>query len=122
MTRRALVHALASVVALLLGLPAFRSFGPAPERLEQRLRRMLRAPESAAVIGRAYLASHPEERSSAALGRGLRAALPDELDDAALRVALRARIREEFRREEVVQVEGWILARTEARVAALAAL
>ncbi|MEZ4700302.1 MAG: hypothetical protein R2834_08235 [Rhodothermales bacterium] len=74
----------------------------------------LRDAEEVRRIGRRYLELHPTESSAAglenAIGRALRST---DID---------THTRDEFARSETVQVNGWILARTEARQCALYAL
>jgi hypothetical protein len=85
-------------------------------------------PASARGVGRAYLAATPAEASVARLTAGVLASLPATSSDVSdadadeLRAVLADVIREDFRTERTVVVEGWILARTEARLCALAAL
>lgn len=83
--------------------------------------------EGPRALGRAYLRTTPQERDATALVWLL---LPDRaerarfsrMSEAERREALRARVREDFRAGRVTQVEGWVLARTEARLCALRAL
>jgi hypothetical protein len=79
-----------------------------------------RARASAARIGEAYLEDHPEEAQPALLARLLREAGLEEAPGPTSRA--RARIREDFERGRTVQVDGWVLSRTEARLCALTAL
>lgn len=69
-----------------------------------------------AVIGERYLLLYPDEASVDALSE---AVAPAGGDGAAAFAALRGRIHRELRRGEVVRVDGWVLARTEARLCAL---
>ncbi len=77
-------------------------------------------------IGERYLAKTPEENDRAVLA----ARLPDGAADfvmkgtnaEAVTAALRARRTREFGVGDTVVVEGWLLARSEARLCALAAL
>jgi len=85
-------------------------------------------PESAAVIGAAYLAAAAEERSVQFLHRHLEAAavVPRRPavweSDEAVTDRLRRRIRADFEANEVALVRGWVLSRTEARLCGLVAL
>jgi hypothetical protein len=66
-------------------------------------------PESAAVIGRAYLEIAPDDAAASRL-------LPGDHD------ALRERIVDDFASGRTVRIDGWILAVTEARLCAAVAL
>lgn len=83
------------------------------------------APASAAVLGRAYLKTVPNHRDANYL-----AALLDELPEAAHGPAARGDLRRalarcrvaDFAAGRTVAVDGWILARSEARLCAAVAL
>lgn len=86
---------------------------------------LLRSPESAAVVGDAYLARFPEHSSRAALvaelercvgraGRGVAA-----LSDAELRRRLREAVRSDYACGRTVSLQGWVVSRSEARLCAL---
>jgi hypothetical protein len=106
---------------------AWRQSAARPDRAE-RLLTALGRPESAAVVGRRYLAAHPQEADRASLAAQLDADLrcqdcdPLQADRPALRAGLSRQIRIDFARSRVVRVEGWVLSVTEARLCALAAL
>jgi len=123
LSRRELLLGLVAGVALACGGVARPGVGrPDPV---SRLIPLLAGPESAASVGRAYLALHPEERSLALLAGLLRLDAAAEGPDRRpqdLRRALSRRIRRDFQRGDVVRVRGWMLSRSEARVAAAAAL
>jgi len=94
-----------------------------------RLADLFRDPDSARVIGAAFLRMTPEEGSSEALvtaiGAGLPggiAALDDPIDPDDLRGLLATRIHRDFAEDAVVELEGWIVSRTEARLCGLVAL
>jgi len=89
-----------------------------------RLAGLVRAPESAASIGEWYLHHVPDEASADQLTAAIAAGLPGGLTgtDAHLRNALADRVRDEFAAGDVVQLDGWIVARTEARLCALCAV
>lgn len=70
-------------------------------------------PEDLAVLGEAYLRAHPDENDGELL---VGAVLVGEGD---LTEALRSTIASEHAVGEVVEADGWRLARTEARLAAL---
>jgi len=99
--------------------------GAAPDDpVASTLSRLLGHPESA-VVGRAYLRLAPDARDPARLVDLLSAscdglALDADLDT--LRPRLGWRIRQDFAEGRVVDVDGWRLSLTEARLCGLAAL
>ena len=121
------------VLALPMALAAGRAGAAVPPAtsagaaVADRLRALVPAPDSARLIGRAYLAGYPDESGDDAtlarliladLGGGdPRAPLP--VDTRRLRETIAARVREDFRHGRTARVEGWILSRTEARLCAL---
>lgn len=86
---------------------------------------MLSDPKGAKVLGMRYLAMYPEEadvnKLLAVFGRS-----PEDIksfcDQPTLRKSLGSSQEKDFREGNTVIVDGWVLARTEARVCALAAL
>jgi hypothetical protein len=98
----------------------------AGDPLEEGLRRLVGG-NGPRTVGRAYLRTVPEEGEAATLVRML---LPNHEDRSRFRraseekrrEALRARVGEDFRAGRMVRVEGWMLARTEARLCALITL
>lgn len=78
-------------------------------------------PESAAAVGRAYLASFPEEGSRAFLVGKLRLGHFRGGDDE-LMSWLRSLAMQEYASGQVEMIDGWVLARSELRRCALAAL
>ncbi len=77
--------------------------------------------EAPLAVGRRYLELYPDEADRARLRAGLIGpARP--LDREALRARLARRCGQDFRDGNTVIVDGWVLARTEARACALAAL
>jgi len=114
--RRAVVGGLGA--GLLLG------FAPTAEAGGERGRRrvlsgLFTALPSARAIGAAYLRSCADDGLDAAT---LAAELPAEVTMTALRETVAARVRDDFATARVVNVDGWLLARTEARLCALAYL
>jgi hypothetical protein len=106
-------------------LPFGRSATPG-----QRLAAALAHGDSAARVGQAALASGHVERNVPGLLAGLAASVP-ELDaalrdgtDDDIRVALDVGRRREFAAHgaDVFRIDGWVVARTEARACALIAL
>jgi hypothetical protein len=93
------------------------------------LRLALRSAESARVVGRAYLATHPDEADPVQLLAAIEAAggigrsvARQPIDPTALARAVAGAVRDDFLDRRTVRVDGWVLARTEARLCALAAL
>lgn len=95
---------------------------------EARLLAVLARRDSAAVVGRAYLAGYPTEADRDRLAARLDQALRCQDCDPArarvdqLRAALARQIRADFAAARVVRVDGWVLSETEARLCGLAAL
>lgn len=83
------------------------------------LARLLPARVDAAIIGRAYLTSSPDDGDLATLVRQL-LAMADNTGD--LQTAIGNRLRKDFDEHQTVRVRGWVLSRTEARLCALSAL
>ncbi len=81
---------------------------------------LFQSPRAARTVGTHYLAQHPEERNAARLRQGLLAGAPTETG--ALRGHIQAKCRQDFAAGHTVVVDGWILARSEARACALVAL
>ncbi|HUK58492.1 MAG TPA: hypothetical protein VLV50_04615 [Stellaceae bacterium] len=94
------------------------------ESAAARLVAAVREPSSATVLGRAYRVRFPREPTGEALAREILASLPAAARNAGphvLRAALRERVRADFAADHVVRLDGWRLALTEARLAALCA-
>ena len=109
-------------------LPAPLAAAPAGAGAMPRLRGLMGPPESARVIGSAYLERFPQEAEASTLLDlildGLALAEPEAaaLGGAALRFRLADRLRSDFADGRVVDVGGWLLSRTEARLCAAWAL
>lgn len=94
----------------------------------ERLVRSFSSPESAAELGRAYLATASRESSPALLVDRIAAGLPNGYkvlrmaDDGQLKSLLARRLKEDFMAGNTVTVDGWVISQTEARLCALAAL
>jgi hypothetical protein len=87
------------------------------------LLRVLTDPAAAVRFGRAYLADHPDEADLEVLVGRLRASLgtePSAADSAA--AAIVELVQAEYVTETLLRVDGWLLAPSEARLYALAAL
>ncbi len=99
-----------------------------PATAIERLAGALDHPESAAVIGRAYLEVFPREASPGVLAARLVERIPGGLgmvsaaSETKVRELLRRSIAEDFSDLEIVLLQGWVFARTEARLCALTAL
>jgi hypothetical protein len=97
-------------------------------QLAARMASVLGPQESAAMVGAAYLRQVPAGRRSVARLQheicqprcavaDLRGVATGDLHD-----RLRAWVAEDFRNRSIVQVDGWLLSRTEASLAGMAAL
>jgi hypothetical protein len=98
---------------------------PGPDPLVLRLAAVYRC-DGAVAVGRAYLRTTPAERDPALLAELIcaadaRGALATA-DPVELRHRLLLELRRDFSAGRVVLVRGWVLAATEARLCALAAL
>ncbi len=130
--RRFLVLAGFALAALGFGkLRAAAATPPATDAAQALARRIAALPgrrASARAVGRAYLERQPEEAHVERLVASLigdatsheARCLIDDPD--ALRRAVRARCRRDFADGELVAIGGWLLARSEARICALAHL
>jgi hypothetical protein len=94
----------------------------------ERLAALLRHEEGARAIGREYLRRVPAEASSSVLTARVAERLPgglgavDTVSQDRLRELLLRASADDFHELRTVEVQGWVLARTEARLCALAAL
>jgi hypothetical protein len=123
----AAVHARAVLRPLAASVPDTTAAAAAADCL----RALVPAPDSARLIGRAYLAGCPNEvGDDARLARLIladpggpesasRADAPMPADTRSLRETIATRVREDFRHGRTATVDGWILSRTEARLCAL---
>ena len=99
-----------------------------PVSVAERLAGLIAHRDSARVVGRAYLDEVPAESSVSRLVDRIVADLPEgrrslrDASDADLRQLLAASIRADFEHDRIVEVEGWVLSPTEARLYALTAL
>jgi hypothetical protein len=106
-------------------LAAARCSSPtATDPIEDSLAALFSDREAARAVGLRYLAHFPAESDRGLLRRTLSHTLigcsPTSPDN--LRETLRNRCRQEFMTSATVLVDGWVLARSEARVYALVAL
>jgi hypothetical protein len=108
-------------------------FGPSPFRRtplssSERLASLLQHVDDALGVGREYLQQVPAEASPRVLTARVAERLPgglktiDSASDARLRTLLLNAAAEDFRDLRTTELHGWVLARTEARLCALAAL
>jgi len=124
MTRRELLGYVGAVLFAGGGWAAGRTPLRTPRSERRALARLLHGP-SATVLGRRYLAAYPQaatpERLRADAGLST---LPPAMcaDIEALRRTVLARQREDFEIGNTVQLDGWILARSEAALCALISL
>lgn len=91
----------------------------------ERLRRLVRYPESAREVGRLYRRAVPAEAdvavaaelilSSLSLGHASLSSVPER----ALRRSVADRMRDDFAAGRTVKIGGWVLSTTEARLCAL---
>jgi hypothetical protein len=94
------------------------------------LLRMAGEPQATRALGRAYLATHPDEQDRDRLRTALLDALtatlghtqPATLTPGEALAALRRLVRHDYLEAQVVMVDGWLLSRSEARLYALMAL
>lgn len=128
MTRRRLLAAagVALPAALLPLRPWQALIDVTPASASMRLAGVLAAGDSARAVGREYLRISPTaaDELARAVARQLaaRGVALQRADDRELRVALGRCVVDDFGADQVVTVAGWVLARTEARLCALAAL
>lgn len=103
------------------GHGATRDPSSAGARRKKALMKMFRDPAAASVIGGHYLRNWPGEANTTWLEFALFG--DAELNGVeAVRAHLASRRKHEFLNDEVVVLEGWILARCEARACALISL
>lgn len=132
-TRRGFLHEFAFSVAFVFARPLHvvlrEHTSSAHDKLMLRLASVLEHRESAAIIGEEYLRCVPEENSVDVLvdlicsrGAGQKKELEYSGDAKALRAILSSQQRDDFANDRTIKVQGWILAQTEVRLYALAAL
>lgn len=129
-TRRAFLGALSSLMLVpFVDIPMAGLQLPGGDDGEGRLAERLAAlvdPESARVVGHAYLRAHSDRLAPGELLRSLRSRLPpDPLRGSrdrslfAFEHEVGRAVREDFANGNTVQVNGWVLARTEVEICAL---
>ena len=95
--------------------------GFADPELATAVERLITHRHSAAIIGEYYLTKFENEMSAEVLAAAIRQGLPagaGHIDE----YTLLARIQADFARGEIVNLHGWLLSRTEARLCALYAV
>lgn len=92
-----------------------------PEYLLKSLGGAFQQPEDLIFVGNMYLEQHPEEHNRKLLGRILAERFRSQRAFH-IEKAIRDLIHEDFDLGQVVELEGWMVSRTEARLCALAAL
>ena len=118
--RHFLLAATATGTTAILGTGMLAACTPADERSQDEPDPW-EAAEGLVAIGAAYLATAEAEadRAAVAAALGVTAGTPREPGP---RLAARAgEVRDDFASGDVVEVDGWVLARTEAQICALAA-
>lgn len=99
--------------------------GARRDSLTARLQQLLRHPHSAVIIGREYVRLAPNEREPTILLALIVSSCGEGLFDSdceRTRESLRLQTRRDFEEGRVVEMHGWMLSITEARLCALAAL
>jgi hypothetical protein len=100
----------------------------ADQLLSSKLTTLFRHRTSAAMIGLEYLGSNPAEADARRLTQLICSRWQRRSDEIActdtrnIKKILIGQVREDFEKGRVVNVQGWILSETEARLSALAAL
>jgi hypothetical protein len=126
-TRRFVLSCLACAPGLPLMLRADSGFAASGggSLTAATLRSLLPDARRVRVLGRSYRAQFPAEDHPGVLTELIGAALGNggaaPVNHAALLSVLDAQVRSEFAAGNMVQVDGWVLARTEARLCALCA-
>ncbi len=124
--RRLLLGALGMGASLLWQPVASRLFSPTSrDGLSERLVRLLEHQDSARIIGREYLRTVPVEATpdvlASLVAERLGAERPalDTAGDADLRRLLAAAVLQDFEEGQTMELDGWMLSQTEARLCAL---
>jgi hypothetical protein len=99
------------------------------DSLAGRLADLFRQPDSARIVGLEFLRVTPSERTTGALVAAVASGLPggiaaldDPIDPEDLRGLLQERIRQDFAEDAIVELRGWIVSRTEARLCGIVAI
>jgi hypothetical protein len=122
-TRRLVLQQLATVLsAVAVSAPAYSnqgtSHGVSDSRLSVVIDELISNRASAAIIGESYLAQCEHERSADILSREIHASLGVETGEIHQQDLLN-QIRVDFEHADIINLHGWLLSRTEARLCAL---
>ncbi len=125
--RTCVVAAAAALGAVLARFSRLSGVAQANDGLAEDLAQVLRGDRfaSAQVVGREYLRYFPAEANKAKLNSLIRGGLGAPglgRGPSATREWLSGRTRKDFEEGRVVEVQGWVLSATEARLCALSAL
>jgi len=130
MTRRLILRTIVACVGI-IGLAGFR---PALARMQNdntealKLLATLRDLDSAKILGREYLQITPEEANINLLvklistSQHLMTIDIDSTSTIKLRKEITQQLQKDFELNEIINLQGWILAKTEVRLCALSAL
>lgn len=128
MDRRRLILGIAALASLAAGRIGLNFVGTRQTAESQdgadavrRLTSLFSDRNAAKEVGRRYLVLESNEADIAVLLAALPANEPD-INMRTLRAAIQRRRERDFREGNVVLIDGWVMARTEARLCALAAL
>ncbi len=107
-----------------IGAPVLTHSAASPEQVRADLATLLQYQASAKIIGQHYLQRYPQEADVEQLLSLIAADVVAgaQRDPQELRMRLAQKVRQDFADERVVNLQGWLLARTEARLCALAVL
>ena len=79
--------------------------------------------KSAAIIGREYLRQYPNEKNMDVLYKSLKIVpLHNEIEKSEVCLCLADKMENDFSRGDVINLQGWLLSRTELRLCALLSL
>jgi hypothetical protein len=111
-------------IAWSIGTKTLTHSAASPEQIQADLATLLQYQASAKIIGQRYLQHYPQEANIEQLLSLIAVDVVSGArgDPQELRGRLAQKIRQDFADERVVNLQGWLLARTEARLCALAVL
>lgn len=122
-TRRHVLRQLATILsAVAVSSPAYStqgaSRGVSDSNLSVVIDELISNQTSAAIIGESYLAQYEHERSADILSHEIHASLGVETGEIDQQDLLK-QIRVDFEHADIINLHGWLLSRTEARLCAL---
>jgi len=133
LTRRALLKMLLATWAGTCAVPwqlSLAASEPASGRQLPWLSRVTGQPDAVRRLGRAYLEAHAEENDldrllasvdqALAQSQGENSQPPRDTDQVV--AELKRTVRDEYIRDQVIPLQGWVISRTEARLYALVAM